>query len=158
MNGRIAVVPAILQENEGSDLRREASGLVRSLFPHDLKRLGRSRMTSISMARQDGGALAGVARMIAEAHALGARPEELLEVVLWLRSFVDGLRRDLDASDEALRVVSLRETSIENTQNVAQMQVASGDRLAEAELLRATLKEMAVEQEMVAILRKRLAA
>lgn len=157
MNGRICVAPAILQGNQPPDLC-EARDIVRGLFPSNLKRLGKSRMTAISMARQDGGALAGVARMIGEAHALGASPEDLFEVVLWLRSFVDALRRDLDASDEALRDVSMRETHKENAQNIPQMLVQGGDRLAEAELLRTTLAEMAVEQEMVAILRKRLAA
>jgi hypothetical protein len=71
---------------------------------------------------------------------------------------VDALRKDLDASDEALRAYSMEETLRENAQNVAQMLVANGERKAEAELLMLTIEEMAVEEQMVAVLRKRQVA
>jgi hypothetical protein len=158
MSNYIRKVPAIVPQNMGGNLRGEAVGLVRALFPGNLKLLGKGRMEAVSRARQDGGALAAAARMLMEAHAFGASHDELLAVVLWLRSFVDALRKDLDASDEALRAYSMEETLRENAQNVAQMLVANGERKAEAELLMLTIEEMAVEEQMVAVLRKRQVA
>lgn len=155
-NALRALVP-IVQHVCPEKVREEAAGLIRILYPGNLKRLG-GRRFSVNRARQDGGALAATALMMIEAASLGATPEELLACIIWLRSFVDALKANLDASDAALTDVSVRETLAEARQNVPQILVASGDRSAEAELLRTTIEEVAIEMDMIAVLRKRQSA
>ena len=149
----VPIVPHVSAE----DVREEAARLVRVLYPGNLKRLG-TRRYSVNRARQDGGALANTALMLTEAAALGATPEELLRVIVWLQSFVDLLRKEVDGSGESLRQASIAETTAEARQNPVQAVVTAGNDEAIPELIERTVELIAHQQQLLTVLRKRLEA